>query len=156
MSNVDINVDRRTDWRTDGRTDGQKIGRLYCTLLQAGAIKIHFRIGLVRSGKMTTFFIFLQETELIIYDHDFIRVLMCDFTPLFWPSVFYVVCHFAISVWDISHATSSLIHFQGMQHFKIIITKTRLFKYIEIFTSKNWTFSDKKKTLIFFIFLIKT
>ena len=31
MSNVDINV--------DGRTDGQKIGRLYRTLLQAGAIK---------------------------------------------------------------------------------------------------------------------
>ena len=25
--------------RTDGRTDGQKIGRLYRTLLQAGAIK---------------------------------------------------------------------------------------------------------------------
>ena len=31
MSNVDINVDRRTD--------GQKIGCLYRTLLQAGAIK---------------------------------------------------------------------------------------------------------------------
>ena len=31
MANVDINVDRRTD--------GQKIGRLYRTLLQAGAIK---------------------------------------------------------------------------------------------------------------------
>ena len=31
MSNVDINV--------DGRTDGRKIGRLYRTLLQAGAIK---------------------------------------------------------------------------------------------------------------------
>ena len=28
------------------------------------------------------------------------------------------------------------------------ITKTRLFKYIENFTSKNWKFSDKK-TLIF-------
>ena len=39
MSNVDINVDRRTDGLTDGRTDGQKIGRLYRTLLQAGAIK---------------------------------------------------------------------------------------------------------------------
>ena len=25
----------------------------------------------------------------------------------------------------------------------LIITKTRLFKYIEIFTSKNWKFSDK-------------
>ena len=36
MSNVDINVDR---W-TDGLTDGQKIGRLYRTLLQAGAIKM--------------------------------------------------------------------------------------------------------------------
>ena len=40
MSNVDINVDRRTDGLMDGRTDGQKIGRLYRTLLQAGAIKI--------------------------------------------------------------------------------------------------------------------
>ena len=38
MSNVNINVDRRTD----GRTDGQKIGRLYRTLLQAGAIKIKY------------------------------------------------------------------------------------------------------------------
>ena len=36
MSNIDINVDRRMD----GRTDGQKIGRLYRTLLQAGAIKM--------------------------------------------------------------------------------------------------------------------
>ena len=36
MSNVDINVDRRTD----GLTDGRKIGRLYRTLLQAGAIKM--------------------------------------------------------------------------------------------------------------------
>ena len=36
----------------DGRTDGQKIGRLYRTLLQAGAIKIvgHFeeKLGLSR------------------------------------------------------------------------------------------------------------
>ena len=38
MSNVHINVDRRTDGRIDGRTDGQKIGRLYRTLQQAGAI----------------------------------------------------------------------------------------------------------------------
>ena len=32
------------------------------------------------------------------------------------------------------------------------ITKTRLFKYIENFISKNWKFSDKK----LFIFLLKT
>ena len=30
-----------------------------------------------------------------------------------------------------------------------LITKTRLFKYIENFTSKNWKISDKKKNLIF-------
>ena len=30
------------DGRTDGRTDGQKIGRLYHTRLQAGAIKIEW------------------------------------------------------------------------------------------------------------------
>ena len=35
------------------------------------------------------------------------------------------------------------------------ITKTRLFKYTENFTRKNGKFSDKK-TLIFFIFLLKT
>ena len=48
MSNVDINVDRRTDGLTDGltdgRTDGQKIGRLYRTLLQAGAIKMNLGV----------------------------------------------------------------------------------------------------------------
>ena len=32
------------------------------------------------------------------------------------------------------------------------ITKTRLFKYIENFTSKNEKFSDKKKSDIFHIF----
>ena len=37
----------------------------------------------------------------------------------------------------------------------LCITKTRLFKYIENFTSKNWKFSDIK-TLIFFLFLLKT
>ena len=31
------------------------------------------------------------------------------------------------------------------------ITKTRLFKYVEIFTSKNWKFSDKKISDIFHI-----
>ena len=38
---------------------------------------------------------------------------------------------------------------------RVPITKTRLFKYIEKFTSKNWKFSDIK-TLIFFLFLLKT
>ena len=32
-----------------------------------------------------------------------------------------------------------------------IITKTRLYKYIENFTSKNWKFSDKKNSDIFHI-----
>ena len=40
MSNFDINVDRRTD----GLTDGRKIGCLYRTLLQAGAIKSRYVI----------------------------------------------------------------------------------------------------------------
>ena len=39
MSNVDINVDRRTDGRT--------IGRLYPTLLQAGAIKTERKLVLL-------------------------------------------------------------------------------------------------------------
>ena len=37
----------------------------------------------------------------------------------------------------------------------IFIPKTRLYKYTEKFTTKNWKFSDKK-ILIFFIFLLKT
>ena len=36
----------------------------------------------------------------------------------------------------------------------VIITKTRLFKYIENFTSRNIKFSDEKN-LIFFLFLLK-
>ena len=44
-------------------------------------------------------------------------------------------------------------HFLGEQ--KCTITKTRLFKYIEHFTPKNWQFSDTK-TLIFFIFLLNS
>ena len=35
--------------------------------------------------------------------------------------------------------------------FIVNITKTRLFKYIENFTSKNWKFSDKKNSDIFHI-----
>ena len=34
---------------------------------------------------------------------------------------------------------------------RLLITKTRLFKYIENFTNKNWKFSDKKKKDIFHI-----
>ena len=36
----------------------------------------------------------------------------------------------------------------------VSITKTRLFKYIEKFTTKNWKFSDKNSDI--FIFLLKT
>ena len=41
------------------------------------------------------------------------------------------------------------------QTFTHLITKTRLFKYIEMFTSKNRKFSGKK-LWYFFIFLLKT
>ena len=39
------------------------------------------------------------------------------------------------------------------------ITKTRLFKYTENFTTKNWKFSDKNSDiffLFFFLFQLKT
>ena len=39
--------------------------------------------------------------------------------------------------------------------FFFFITKTRLFKKIENFTTKNWKFSDEKNSDIFFIFLLK-
>ena len=41
------------------------------------------------------------------------------------------------------------------QTFTHLITKTHLFKYIEMFTSKNQKFSGKK-LWYFFIFLLKT
>ena len=49
MSNVDINVDRRTD--------GRKIGRLYRTLLQAGAIKmLHiYKLYLMKKASQSFF-----------------------------------------------------------------------------------------------------
>ena len=34
---------------------------------------------------------------------------------------------------------------------KILITKTRLFKYIENLTTKNWKFSDRKNLIFFYI-----
>ena len=43
-------IDGRTDGQTDGWTDGQKIGRLYRTLLQAGAIIMYTPVLLYKSG----------------------------------------------------------------------------------------------------------
>ena len=37
----------------------------------------------------------------------------------------------------------------------VFITKTRLFQYIENFTSKNWKLSDKNSDFVF-LFLLKT
>ena len=41
---------------------------------------------------------------------------------------------FQLNIWNLSHIFCTFL----------FITKTRLFKYIEIFISKNWKFSDKK------------
>ena len=57
MSNFDINVDRR-------RTDGQKIGRLYRTLLQVGAIK---RRGRKRVRSSDAFFYHSQLNRRLIF-----------------------------------------------------------------------------------------
>ena len=53
-----------------------------------------------------------------------------------------------------SYGTGDAFEYIYLQPYKDI-TKTRLFKCIENFSSKNLKFSDKKK-LIFFIFLLKT
>ena len=39
----------------------------------------------------------------------------------------------------------------GIMKVLYIITKTRLFKYTENFTSKNWKISDKKSSDMFYI-----
>ena len=48
---------------------------------------------------------------------------------------------------------NQIVHLPSLIKY-FFITKTRLFKYIENFTTKNWKFSDK--ILIFFKFLLKT
>ena len=40
---------------------------------------------------------------------------------------------------------------QGSSEYATFITKTRLFKYIENFTSKHWNFSDKNSDFFFHI-----
>ena len=60
-------------------------------------------------------------------------------------------------LWVLVRTASTTFYYikVGFKGVKIIITETRLFKYIENFTTKNWKFSHKKN-LIFFIFLLKT
>ena len=80
MSNVDINVDRRTDGLTDGRTDGQKIGRLYRTLLQAGAIKRTSRINIAVVKVVSIFLIvFMYNNTLNQIQNLFMNTLLCLF-----------------------------------------------------------------------------
>ena len=64
MSNLDINVDRRTDGLTEGRTDGQKIGRLYRTLLQAGAIKMIYISYIGYSHILEVIYVTIQQYEI--------------------------------------------------------------------------------------------
>ena len=67
---TDGRTDGLTDGRTDGRTDGQKIGRLYRTLLQAGAIKIRTCVGQIRLGGWTERWPLREEN--IIPHHYFV------------------------------------------------------------------------------------
>ena len=58
--------------------------------------------------------------------------------------------------WNLLHTKTQNYDFNKLQQYECSdITKTRLFKYIENFISKNWKFSDKK-LWYFFIFLFKT
>ena len=57
---------------------------------------------------------------------------------------------------DLAYSHSQNIHSEQQKLYVLnVITKTRLFKYIENFTSKNWKFSDKNFD-IFSIFPLKT
>ena len=83
----------------------------------------------------------------------------------FWVSRSFITCSFSafscsrrlFSSFTLQYVGNCMkilqSNFNGLNIF-CFITKTRLFKYIENFISKNWKFSDKK--LIFFIFLLKT
>ena len=92
MSNVDINVDRRTDGLTDGRTDRRKIGRLYRTLLQAGAIKSSLHsiiITLFRKKTERTLLKFLSHlcTKIRKQAPEEIVILVCLFVLRFYGPV---------------------------------------------------------------------
>ena len=74
MSNVDINVDRRL---TDGWTDGQKIGRLYRTLLQADAIKIHQKTEILSGSLLTLTFMYFEKILSWFKPCSFMYGLIC-------------------------------------------------------------------------------
>ena len=65
------------------------------------------------------------------------------------------ILSFTLSIFFLKHRLAS-IYFLNLRFRRSFntITKTRLFKYIENFTSKNWKFSDRK-LWYFFIFLLK-
>ena len=54
-----------------------------------------------------------------------------------------------------SETVQPLAFYLNLYRNVILITETRLFKYTENLHTKKWKFSDKKKNLIFFIFLLK-
>ena len=57
--------------------------------------------------------------------------------------LFLLIYHIYLKYFDSQAWAGSVEPDQGL-HFAVHIMKTRLFKYIENFTSKNWKFSDKK------------
>ena len=65
-----------------------------------------------------------------------------------------VVSHHFLSNIDLDHpgTLSTMLKHRQMP----VISKTRLFQYIENFTIKNWKFSNKNSDSFFFIFLLKT
>ena len=67
-------TDGQTDGLTDGLTDGQKIGRLYRTLLQAGAIKRALSVAMcltpyLHSSRLSTLFlsIHVKSADIFLY-----------------------------------------------------------------------------------------
>ena len=73
------------------------------------------------------------------------RILTLSFLPvlthLLYPLPFFPVLTHLIYSQPFEHHKGIKVHVEVKQHF---ITNTRLFEYIESFTTKNWKFSDKK------------
>ena len=54
---------------------------------------------------------------------------------------------FWAEIWKISQFLSEKVSVFGGKIFSIFGNETRLFKYTENFTTKNWKFSDKKSDI---------
>ena len=103
-----------------------------------------FRVALFQEGFGADWQIGSHKICLLVRMVGCTKCMLAPWTDQTWVLMILKTQMLNLKPFFFSKSMSPMLH----------IMKTRLFKYIENFTSKNWKFSDKK--LIFFIFLLKT